>query len=87
MTGGDAEERTVREQLEIAVRDLWTMLEEAGDDFATFMDRRRMRTRVWRDEKGAFHVSWEDPDGSWIEYSRSFAHAREAAFHAYQGPH
>ena len=78
---------TVKEQLEIASRDLWTMLEESGDDFAIFMDRRRLRTRVYQDAEGLFHVSWDDGNGGWIEFERTFTQAREAAFHAYQGPH
>lgn len=78
---------TVKEQLEIAARDLWTMLEESGDDFAIFMDRRRLRTRVQRDAGGRFHVSWDDGGGHWIEFNRTFEQPREAAFHAYQGPH
>ena len=87
MSGRDVDQRPVREQLEVAVRDLWTMLEEAGEDFAIFMDRRRLRTRVWRTDDGAFHVSWEDGENRWIECGRTFSNAREAAFHAYQGPH
>lgn len=85
-TPGD-DGRTVKEQLEIAARDLWTMLEESGDNFAIFMDRRRLRTRVHQDSAGQFHVSWDDGDGEWIEFERTFEHVREAAFHAYQGPH
>jgi hypothetical protein len=81
------DERPLKEQLEVAVRDLWTMLEESGDDFAIFMDRRRLRTRVHRSTEGLFHVSWDDGDGQWTEYERTFANVREAAFHAYQGPH
>lgn len=79
--------RTVKEQLEVAVRDLWTMLEESGDDFAVFMDRRRLHTRVQQDADGLFHVSWDDGLGGWIEFGRTFEQVREAAFHAYQGPH
>lgn len=82
-----AGERPLKTQLEVAVRDLWTMLEESGDDFAIFMDRGRLRTRVRQDAEGLFHVSWDDGDGVWIEYERSFENVREAAFHAYQGPH
>ena len=81
------ETRSVKEQLEVAVRDLWTMLEASGEDFAIFMDRRRLRTRVHQDEEGRFHVSWDDGDGRWIEFQRTFEQVREAAFHAYQGPH
>lgn len=79
--------RPLREELEIAVRDLWTMLEESGDDYAIFMDRRRLRTRVERGADGRFHVSWDDGEGIWVEYERAFGNPREAAFHAYQGPH
>lgn len=82
-----AGERPLKAQLEVAVRDLWTMLEESGEDFAIFMDRRRLRTRVRQDAEGLFHVSWDDGDGVWIEYERRFENVREAAFHAYQGPH
>lgn len=78
---------SVKEQLEVAVRDLWTMLEESGDDFAVFMDRRRLRTRVSLTADGRFHVGWDDDAGGWIEFERSFESVREAAFHAYQGPH
>jgi hypothetical protein len=46
-----------------------------------------MRTRVHQDSEGRFHVSWDDGDGRWIEFGRTFEQAREAAFHAYQGPH
>jgi hypothetical protein len=79
--------RPLKEQLEVAVRDLWTMLEESGEDFAIFMDRRRLRTRVQQDADGRFRVSWDDGGGQWIEYERRFENVREAAFHAYQGPH
>ncbi|HEX6506277.1 MAG TPA: hypothetical protein VF221_01475 [Chloroflexota bacterium] len=77
----------VKEQLARAVRDLWTMVEESGDDYVVFMDRRRMSTRVERVEDGTFRVSWDTEEGEWRVYHGWFDNPREAAFHAYQGPH
>lgn len=87
MTERDSQDQPIREQLERAVRDLWTMLAESGEDYVVFMDRRRMNTRVQREVNGRYRVSWEDEDGVWIEYERDFENLREAAFHGYQGPH
>lgn len=81
------EHESVREQLERAVRDLWSMLQESGEDYVVFMDRRRMNTRVRRNGRGGYEVSWESEDGAWLPYDREFANPREAAFHAFQGPH
>lgn len=80
-------EGAVREQLERAVRDLWSMLQDSGDDYVVFMDRRRLSTRVDRTRDGTYRLSWEDETGSWVEGEREYENPREAAFHAYQGPH
>jgi len=79
--------RTVREQLEGAVRDLWSLLEESGEEYVVFLDRRRLHTRVERVPRGVYRVSWEQEDGSWISYDGEFQNPREAAFHGFQGPH
>jgi len=78
---------TIQDQLQKAVRDLWTMSVESGEDFIVFMDRRRLNTRVARHPDGMYRVSWEQEDGSWVKYDREFENPREAAFHGYQGPH
>ncbi len=78
---------SLQEELEIAVRDLWSMIQESGEDYVVFMDRRRMLTRVQRDPNGMFTVLWEDDDQSWVRYREQFDNLRHAAFHAYQGPH
>lgn len=78
---------SVREQLILAARDLWTMVEESGEDFVVFTDRRRLHTRIERRPDGQFAVLWEDETGNWSEYDRTFQNPREAAFHGYQGPH
>ena len=80
-------EGTVREQLIRAIRDLWSMPRDSGEDFVVFMDRRRMNARVEQRGDGLFYVLWEELDGSWSEHERAFENPREAAFHAYQGPH
>jgi hypothetical protein len=77
---------SVEEQLVRAVRDLWSMVLESGESHVIFMDRRRLRTRVECID-GSYHVSWEEEDGSWTAYDRTFDNPREAAFHGYQGPH
>lgn len=76
-------------QLERAVRDLWTMLHESGDDYVVFTDRRRLLTRVRRLSNQRYQVSWqpENESETWIVYAREFDDPREAAFHGYQGPH
>jgi hypothetical protein len=83
----DVAARPLREQYEVAVRDLWTMLEESGDEYVVFRDRRRLLTRVSMDPDGLFRVSWESGDGGWVDQPRRFENLREAAFHGYQGPH
>jgi hypothetical protein len=82
-----APEETVREQLERAARDLWSMVQDSGENYVVFLDHRRLRTRVERQEGGGYHVSWETQDGDWVEQDRLFENPREAAFHGYQGPH
>jgi len=88
---GAAEEETgsIQEQLERAVRDLWSMLEDSGPEYVVFTDRRRLHTRVEHGMDGMYHVSWEpnDDSGVWIEHADAFDQPREAAFHGYQGPH
>lgn len=78
---------TIQEQLVRAVRDLWAMVSEVGENYVVFTDRRRLLTRVQGTPAGVFHVSWQGEDGGWTEYERDFDNLREAAFHAYQGPH
>lgn len=78
---------SVQEQLVRAVRDLWAMVLESGADYIVFMDRRRLLTRVEETPDGMYRVSWEDDGGQWIGHERAFDNLREAAFHAYQGPH
>lgn len=78
---------TVRDQLERAVHDLWSSLIEVGETYVVFMDRRRLSARVQRLPDGQYQVSWECEDGGWTEHARRFENPREAAFHAYQGPH
>ena len=85
--GSETSPQSAREQLEKAVRDLWAMPQEAGDRYVVFLDRRRLRTRVEQDEDGQFRVSWETEDGQWLSHEQCFENPREAAFHAYQGPH
>src|SRR5579872_473295 len=80
-------EGTVQEQLVRAARDLWCMVRDSGESYVVFMDRRRMDSRVERRADGLFEVSWEGEDGAWTMHNRAFESPREAAFHAYQGPH
>ena len=87
IAGAGEGKESLKDQFTRAARDLWTPLEEAGDEYAIFMDRRRLRTRMQRDAGGRFHVSWDDGEGAWSEFGRTFDQLREAAFHAYQGPH
>jgi len=76
------------EKLKGAVRDLWAMMLDSGQDFVVFMDHRRLRTRVERRPDDLYYVSWEEhEDGPWIDYYRAFEDPREAAFHGFQGPH
>jgi hypothetical protein len=85
--GGAEAQRSVREELEVAARDLWTMIEDSGDSYIVFMDRRRLFTRVQQEADGLFSVSWQGEDAEWVTYSERFENLRQAAFHAYQGPH
>lgn len=80
---------SLQEQLVKAVRDLWSMPVDSGTDYIVFKDRRALNTRVRQTQAGQFQVSWEaaDDDGIWSDYSRVFENLREAALHAYQGPH
>ncbi|MBV9281478.1 MAG: hypothetical protein JOZ41_15470 [Chloroflexi bacterium] len=85
--GEAGEDRSIRAQLQRAVRDLWSMVDALGDDYVVFLDRRRLKTCVRQRSDGRFEVSWEEEDGSWTIHDRSFENPREAAFHGYQGPH
>lgn len=87
MTGQSDLDDSPRRQLEQAVKDLWSMVRDAGDDYVIFVDRRRMATRVERTDSGSYRVSWEHDDGTWHTFKRQFENPREAAFHAFQGPH
>jgi hypothetical protein len=78
---------SVESQLRGAARDLWSMVEASGEDFVVFMDRRRLSTRVQRTPQGTYRLSWQQEDGTWLDGDRQFENPREAAFHAYQGPH
>jgi hypothetical protein len=78
---------TVEEQLIRAARDLWCMVHASGEDFVVFSDRRGEMARVQRDEGGDFHLAWQEEDGGWTQFSRSFDNLREACFHGFQGPH
>ncbi len=82
-------ELSLQEQLVKAVRDLWSMPVDSGADYIVFKDRRALNTRVRQTQAGQFQVSWEavDEDGTWTDHSRVFENLREAALHAYQGPH
>ena len=75
------------DQLERAARDLWSQIVEKGEDYVLFLDRRRLATRVRYESDGMYGVSWQQDDESWTPFSRRFDNPREAAFHAYQGPH
>jgi hypothetical protein len=78
---------TIQDQLVRAVRDLWATVAESGEDYVVFTDRRRLSARVQQTPSGAYRVLWETEDGDWIDFEGSFDNLREAAFHAYQGPH
>lgn len=80
-------EGTVQDQLTLAVRDLWTMVVESGEDFVVLVDRRRLNARVQRGEDGRYAISWEGEDGSVVPSGQTFENPREAVFRAYQGPH
>jgi hypothetical protein len=78
----------LREQLRVAVRDLWSMPVDSGETHIIFQDRRHLSARVALEEDGEFSVSWEPAEGGeWITQGRRFDNPREAALHAYQGPH
>lgn len=81
---GDA---SVGEQLQKAVRDLWSMAQESGPDYIVFTDHRRMNARVEATEDEHFRVLWEEEDGSWTLHAQTYENPREACFHAFQGPH
>lgn len=72
-----------------AVRDLWSMPVDSGTDYIVFKDRRALNTRVTQTQDGQYRVSWEASvdGGTWTDHSRVFENLREAALHAYQGPH
>ncbi|GAC1396460.1 MAG: hypothetical protein NVSMB52_09970 [Chloroflexota bacterium] len=70
-----------------AARDLWSLVLDSGEDFVVLMDRRRLGARVERDVHGTYSVSWETDEHEWLPFERKFESPREAAFHAYQGPH
>ncbi len=79
---------SLSDQLQRAASDLWTMTFEVGKDYVVFMDHRRLQTRVESGGDDMYHVSWEPEDeGQWIQHVRTFTDLREAAFHAFQGPH
>lgn len=84
MTG---ETPSVREELEGAARDLWTMPVEVEERSIVFIDRRHMKARVEQGPDGRYRISWETEDGDWIRQENSYESPREAAFRAYQGPH
>jgi hypothetical protein len=83
----DYGEHSVQDQLVRAARDLWSMVQESGERYVVFLDHRGLSTRVEQGQDGLFHLSWEREDGGWIVGDETFANLREAAFHAYQGPH
>lgn len=78
---------TIQEQLVRAVRDLWATVVESGEEYVIFTDRRRLSARVQRTTTGGYAVRWETEAGDWVDQEREFDNLREAAFHAYQGPH
>ncbi|GAC1520517.1 MAG: hypothetical protein NVS2B16_27650 [Chloroflexota bacterium] len=85
----DADGTSIQNQLQKAASDLWAMTLESGGNFVVFQDRRRLQARVEQGQDSLYHVSWEpdEKDGPWRAYERAFEDLREAAFHAYQGPH
>jgi hypothetical protein len=87
MSEQETGEQSVQEQLVRAARDLWSPVQESGETYVVFLDHRGLSTRVDQGPGGQFHLSWEDEDGSWVASEQSFENLREAAFHAYQGPH
>ncbi|MGI8968446.1 MAG: hypothetical protein ACR2GA_05005 [Chloroflexota bacterium] len=83
----DPGDTTPQQQLVGAVRDLWSMVQDAGEDYVVLVDRRRLNARVERGDGGLYAVSWEEEDGSRVIFGEHFSNPREAVFHAYQGPH
>jgi hypothetical protein len=83
----DPGDSTTQEQLVRAVRDLWSMVEDQGEDYIVFFDRRRMNTRVECTADGRYRLLWDDGDGGWTEFHDTFENPREACFHGFQGPH
>lgn len=82
------DDASVADQLRRAARDLWSSVLESGDDYVVLMDRRRLSARVQRTEGGLYEIGWEADEGNeWITHGRLFDNPREAAFHAFQGPH
>lgn len=78
---------SIQDQLVRAVRDLWATVSESGEDHVVFTDRRRLLARVQQTLAGRYAVRWETEDGDWVAHEHDFDNLREAAFHAYQGPH
>jgi hypothetical protein len=70
-----------------AARDLWSMVQDSGERYVVFLDHRGLSTRVEQGEDGLFRLSWETEEGSWVSGDQTLKSLREAAFHAYQGPH
>ncbi|HEX8917617.1 MAG TPA: hypothetical protein VF898_03870 [Chloroflexota bacterium] len=85
-TEGSTDNVSVRDRLQRAARDLWSQVIDLGESYVVFIDRRGLHTRVELGEDGFFRVSWQD-EPSWITFPRTFENPREAALHAYQGPH
>jgi len=83
----DPGDQTIQEQLVRAARDLWSTVQDSGDEYVVLLDHRALPARVERGPDGLFHLSWETEDGNWTNSDLSFENLREAAFHAYQGPH
>ncbi|MGH2449564.1 MAG: hypothetical protein ACRDFS_13310 [Chloroflexota bacterium] len=80
------ESDSVEDELKRAVRDLWSMVQDSGSNHVVFMAHDRRLARVERFESG-YRVSWEEDDGTWLSNNATYENPREAAFHAYQGPH
>lgn len=88
MSESDAGDLSIQEQLVRAVRDLWSMVQDSGEEYVVFLDHRGLSARVEHGQDGLFRLSWETEEGSWVSgEDQTFENLREAAFHAYQGPH
>ena len=87
MSEQDTGKQSIQEQLVRAARDLWSPVQDSGEAYVVFLDHRGLPTRVEQDQDGLFRLSWEDEDESWVVGTQKFENLREAAFHAYQGPH